>query len=315
VPVTGGAPPGETDVRIVDVDALLPADSPRLAGESEEHARSLAASDAVLPPILVHRDTMRVVDGMHRLRAAVLRGQRRIAVRFVAGSEPAIFVLAVEANITHGLPLSLADREAAAIRILGSHPHWSDRTIAASTGLSARTVGKLRRRSGAAGAPMRVGKDGRARPVDSAEGRRRAGEMIASNPGASLREIARAVGVSPGTVRDVRNRMSRGQDPVTDRQRAAVRVAGPPPVRDPAATLRILRRDPTLRFSDRGRAVLRWLEVRAVVAQERAGVVAATPPHCRALLAEFARGCADSWQAMAEALDRDADDSRLDAAR
>lgn len=39
-------------------------------------------------------------------------------------------------NTHHGLPLTRADRKAAAQRILDIHPHWSDRAIAKVTGLS-----------------------------------------------------------------------------------------------------------------------------------------------------------------------------------
>ncbi|MFD1048734.1 serine hydrolase, partial [Kibdelosporangium lantanae] len=93
----------------VPIDSLLPADSPRLSGESMEHARMLAASEAELPPIVVHRPTRRVIDGMHRLKAAALRGQDDILVRFYEGDDEDAFIVAVETNIAHGLPLSLAD--------------------------------------------------------------------------------------------------------------------------------------------------------------------------------------------------------------
>lgn len=302
--VTGGT-------ELVAIELLRPADSPRLAGVDEGHAWALADSDAVLPPILVHRGTMRVVDGMHRLRAAVLRGQEQVEVRFVDGSGHAVFVLAVEANIAHGLPLSLADREAAAVRILTGYPYWSDRAIAATTGLSAVTVGALRRRGtgGRPQPPTRIGRDGRCRPVNGTEGRRRASELMASNPDASLREIAKAVGMSPGTVLDVRNRLSRGEDPVTNRQRAAEnRPAGRAPgggeVRDRAATLQVLRRDPSLRFSENGRSAVRWLEAHTITTQDWTAVFASIPPHCRGMVADLARGCAESWREMAAALDR-----------
>ncbi|HEY1620466.1 MAG TPA: ParB/RepB/Spo0J family partition protein, partial [Streptosporangiaceae bacterium] len=123
----------------VPVAALLVGDSPRLQGESNEHIRMLAATDAQLPPILVHRPTMQVVDGMHRLRAALLRGQPTISVRFLDGSAEDAFISAVQANIEHGLPLTLADREAAADRIIATHPWRSDRWIATVTGLAAST--------------------------------------------------------------------------------------------------------------------------------------------------------------------------------
>ncbi|MEE3922534.1 ParB/RepB/Spo0J family partition protein [Micromonospora sp. BRA006-A] len=122
-------------MQLLPIACLRAADSPRLAGEDDLHAQTLAETDAPLPPILVHRGTMRVIDGMHRLRAAVLRGETQIAARLFDGTVEAAFVLAVQANVTHGLPLSLADREAAAQRILRSHPHWSDRAVATAAGL------------------------------------------------------------------------------------------------------------------------------------------------------------------------------------
>ena len=134
---------------MVPIGSLLPADSPRLAGEIEEHVRTLAESDAALPPIVVHHSTMRVVDGMHRLRAAALRGDRHIEVGLVEGTAEDAFVLAVRLNAEHGLPLSRQDRTAAALRIIESHPHWSDRRIASVTGLSPGAVGALRGRADA----------------------------------------------------------------------------------------------------------------------------------------------------------------------
>jgi hypothetical protein len=118
-------------VHLVPVGAVRIAGSPRSAGESLEHIRTLADITADLPPIIVHRKSMRVIDGVHRLRAARLRGQPRIAVRFFDGNDNDAFVLAVRTNVAHGLPLSLADRKAAAAQIVASHPHWSDRMIAA----------------------------------------------------------------------------------------------------------------------------------------------------------------------------------------
>ncbi|RQX33168.1 hypothetical protein DLJ57_19775, partial [Micromonospora chalcea] len=132
---------GET----VPVSALLPGDSPRLAGENVEHIRLLAAMHD-LPPILVQRGTMRVIDGMHRLRAAKLRGDETVRVTFFDGDDAAAFLLSVDANIKHGLPLSRADREAAATRILRLYPQWSDRAVAAAAGLSPTTVSGIRRR-------------------------------------------------------------------------------------------------------------------------------------------------------------------------
>lgn len=95
--------------RLPLADIVQP-DSPRLSGLNDEHARLLAHSEATLPPILVNRRTMRVVDGAHRLLAAKLRGQETIDVHFCDCDNDEAFVLAVEKNVTHGLPLSRAER-------------------------------------------------------------------------------------------------------------------------------------------------------------------------------------------------------------
>jgi hypothetical protein len=42
--------------------------------------------------------------------------------------------------MAHGLPLTLADRLAAAARIVTACPYWSDRAVAAVAGLSPKTV-------------------------------------------------------------------------------------------------------------------------------------------------------------------------------
>jgi ParB-like chromosome segregation protein Spo0J len=305
---------------MVPIRLLLPADSPRQVGEDAAHIRVLAESDAVLPPILVHRATMRVIDGMHRVAAARLRGYDTIEVTFFDGSEAEAFVLAVKANVTHGLPLSRSDREAAAARIIASRPRWSDRAIAAATGLAATTVATIRRRTAADSqqSDVRIGRDGRARPVDGAEGRRLASLVIAARPDTSLREIARAAGISPATARDVRERMNRGDDPVPPKLRlqrstpeAPRRRAEPPPARTPAreereptSVLENLRQDPSLRFAESGRALLRWLAGHSIESDDWRAFVEATPPHCANIVAGLARSYAKEWLDFASELDQ-----------
>jgi DNA-binding CsgD family transcriptional regulator len=130
----------------VPISWLLPGLSPRLAGEDERNVRLLTEVSAPLPPLLVHRSTHRVIDGMHRLLAARRRGEEKIAVRLYDCDDADLFVLAVDANVAHGLPLTLNDRAAAADRILETHPGWSDRRIAAKVGLPDRAVGSIRSR-------------------------------------------------------------------------------------------------------------------------------------------------------------------------
>ena len=303
----------EPDVQWVPISSLVPANSPRQAGEDAEHIRMLASVDQRLPPIIVHRSSMRVIDGSHRLAAALLRGEEVIEVQFFDGSEQEAFVLAVQTNIAHGLPLSLADRTQAAERIIGSHPAWSDRAVAVVTGLSARTVGNVRRRSSVGGGERvraRTGRDGRVRPLDKAEGRLRASAVIRSRPGASLREVAREAGVSPSTVRDVRKRIERGEDPVPQVRRGrgdgggVVSGGEVGKGRRLASMLQGLQSDPSLRFTESGRSLLRWIMSRAIRSDERVDVAGRVPPHCTYIVADVARVCADEWLQLANDLEQ-----------
>lgn len=281
----------------VPVAALRIAGSPRSTGENIEHVRTLADTSTELPPITVHRETMRVIDGVHRLRAARLRGQTLIAVRYFDGDENDAFVLAVRTNVAHGLPLSLADRKAAAARIVASHAHWSDRMIASVTGLSAATVARIRRDRPEPAPTSRIGQDGKVRPVNGLERRRLARSMLLGDPTLSLREVARRAGISPETARAVRSRLQAGE---ADRPAPAE----PPP--DWSAIVRHLRNDPALRFSETGRELLRLLDVRAVTAERWAAITSGVPAHCRDSIAQVALECAQIWRAFAERLERTA---------
>lgn len=304
----------------VPLDALLPPDSPRVAGIDAGHAFTLAGLDTQLSPILVQRSTMRVVDGAHRVRAARLRNDDTIEVEFFEGTDCESFVRAVEANLNHGLPLTLQDRRAAAGRIVRSFPEWSDRAVAAVVGLSSKTVATIRQGGSSDRPPaaVRVGRDGRIRPLNPAEGRLRAAQAVARNPGASLREIARMSGVSLGTARDVRERLRRGLGPLPDgcrgdrgparsssitRAESGFESEPAPDDVDFGAALDSLRRDPALRYSDEGRSLLRWLDSRAV-RQDEARFVGRVPPHQAALIATVARGCAAFWDRVATDLER-----------
>lgn len=258
----------------------------------------------------------------------MLRGEDRIAVRFFDGDEKDAFVLAVRANIAHGLPLSLADRTSAAARIISSHPQWSDRAIAAATGLSHKTVAGIRRRTTGASCELdsRVGRDGRIRPLNTTQGREAAAALIAEKPNASLREIARATGISMGTARDVRSRLERGEDPVLRSRRnnhgwceepdqPPTDTRGPRPrgdLKEPSCTtdhytalIHNLRRDPSLRLNETGRSLLRMLDTHAMDAQAWAHLSRAVPARWTDVIAAMARENANAWQRFAQQLEAD----------
>jgi ParB-like chromosome segregation protein Spo0J len=317
---------------LIPVTSLAHGDSPRLSGEVREHTRQLASLETALPPILVHRATMRVIDGIHRLRAALLRGDETIEVEYFDGDEAEAFLVAVRKNTEHGLPLTRADRAAATARIVASHPNYSDRSIAAITGVATKTVAAVRRHIALGDRNLtRIGRDGRVRPLSSAAARRLASEVISKHPEASLRDVAQATGLSPTTVRDVRERIRRGDDPVPPRQRDGDRQSAlahidhgksvpdgrsvfDAQVRDQAERteardrtallLGNLSRDPSLRFSESGRTVLKWLLARAAGPAGWERMIEAIPSHCAYLVADVARGCAEEWSAFADRLEK-----------
>jgi ParB-like chromosome segregation protein Spo0J len=313
-----------TAVVTVPVLSLRPADSPRLNGEDKAHIARLAEIETTLPPILVDRRSMRVIDGMHRLMAASLQGRETIDVTFFDGSEADVFLRAVQENVTHGLPLSQADRRAAAERIIASHPHMSDRAIGQAAGLATKTVAAIRKRStdGVPQSNERVGRDGKVRPLDSAQRRMRAAELLTRQPGASLRDVARATGISPATVLDVRKRLERGDPPAPRKPdatkgavasgndalgltspagpRTASQSAAPP---DLGATVEKLLRDPSLRNNEQGKGMLRLLYVNALGAEQLPCVARVVPPHCVAMIVQLARQYARMWQDLALELD------------
>ncbi|WP_149824890.1 ParB/RepB/Spo0J family partition protein [Streptomyces tailanensis] len=340
-PPTGAGPVGEPGrarrrTAVVDIDSLDASDSPRLGGENRDHVRMLAEQEEPLPPILVHQPTMRVIDGMHRLAAARLRGAGTIEVEYFDGGEDEVFALSVELNIAHGLPLSQADRTAAAERILKTHPYWSDRRVASNAGLAPSTVAAIRRRSTGRSDQLnapRVGRDGRVRPLQATEGRLRASQVIAANPTASLREIAERAGIATATAKDVRDRIRRGEGPLpvappvqpkggaagpggdvgsggavgSGRAVGSGGAAGREGSRMSAAAIGLIlpniRKDPSLR-TEAGRMLLQMLSVHSIGDEAKWQRLARSVPGHRApMLAQAARRCADHWLRLANELE------------
>lgn len=306
-------PLDQVPVMRVAIDSLVIADSPRLAGENTEHIQILANAEGKLPPITVHRRGMRVLDGIHRLRAAQVRGHHEIEVQFFDGNDADAFVIAVKSNIAHGLPLSLADRKAAATQIIASHPQWSDRRIASVTGLAARTIAKARRKSEGqtSSADSRIGQDGRSRPTNSAERRTIASELLTDDPTLSLRHVAKIAGLSPETVRDVRGQLHdhsstpphQGQQQRPDHpthhtkpQRHVTRPGGIQQV------VRQLSSDPTLRSTETGRMLLRLLHIHGISSEKWRELSDNIPAQHKSTIADLAIKCAETWKKFSDML-------------
>jgi hypothetical protein len=310
----------------VGVGELSPGLGLRHGGTNAAHVQVLVdASGAVeLPPILVQEDGWRVIDGLHRLEAAKLRGDDIVKARFVDCTDSEALVLAMKANSSHGLPLSKADRVFGAERILAAHPHWSDRSIATITGLSGKTIASLRNQSvgGAHHGSKRLGRDGRRRPVTPGEGRRRVAEYVIAHPDAPLRQVARETDVSLGTVHDVRTRLLRGANPERNGHRTsatrpathpagevtpAITVApaadGAPLSRkthtDPPATwaeiAAKMANDPTIRYTEGGKKFLRWMSMHAADPQQWREFIDAIPEHWFSVIAPMVDNISQEW--------------------
>jgi ParB/Sulfiredoxin domain len=300
----------------------------RQSGTDAAHVQLLAdaASSEELPAILVQKNSLRIVDGMHRIEVAKLRGEKSINARFVDCSDEDAFMLAVRSNTLHGLPLSRADRIVGAKQILDWHADWSDRAVAAATGLSPKTIASLRRYPAGEVKDLnkRLGRDGKRRPVTGVEGRKRAAEYLIAHPGASLREVAREADVSLGTVHDVRSKLLLGADPIVGRrgsseQQAAIDAATDVGCnrssRGNGASLNVgrpsnprsswsvispkLAKDPTIKYAEGGRAFLRWMTRRVIQPDEWKDFVNAVPAHWKGEISLVAESVADEWHEFA----------------
>jgi ParB-like chromosome segregation protein Spo0J len=262
-----------------------------------------------VPPILVHAPTMRVIDGVHRVMAARSAGWTTIRAVLFDGDETQARIEAVRTNVAHGKPLSLAEREAAAVGILELVPDWSNRRIAGVTGLSPKTVDRLRTRatgdSGqlrgaeeaeAAGrggrSRYRVGRDGKRRPVDPSAVRQQVAEALRADPEASIRAVARRTGASQATVRDVRERLHRGLHEVTS-----------------LAEQRRKRGRPASGIPEQGLGGVvpeefgQWFETRHVEDKDWKEFVDTVPISRVYEIADMARQRSESWRAFASALE------------
>jgi ParB-like chromosome segregation protein Spo0J len=110
-------------------------------GRSEAHVRLLMASDpATWPPLTVSPTgdgAFVIIDGFHRWEAASRLGLDALPCRVVPDAG---YPEAFAANLSHGLPLSLAERKAFARWLAVEEPWLSYRELARRSGLSDKTI-------------------------------------------------------------------------------------------------------------------------------------------------------------------------------
>ena len=130
-------------IRAIQVrEAILP----RMQLDTDAVERYALAFDQ-LPPITVQKDTFVLIDGRHRLAAAPQAVRDHIRIREMDIPDEDLADWAVQANVTHGVPLTQAERMHAAKGLLKRHhPQsggdraWSVAKIAQWAGVSRSTV-------------------------------------------------------------------------------------------------------------------------------------------------------------------------------
>ena len=120
--------------------------SPRTSGVRAEVVEAYAGILDDLPPLTVERDTFRLIDGWHRLAAAFTAEAATDIVRVVEVDVVDPREAAFEANLRHGVPLTLDERVAHMRYLLRAMPDASDGEIARRAGISRVTVWRTRQR-------------------------------------------------------------------------------------------------------------------------------------------------------------------------
>lgn len=303
----GWANAPEVDLALAD---LKPAPSRRANGIDAAHVARLAEMPEKWPPIVVRRGDSTVIDGQHRVAAARGLGLKHVRAVWFEGSNDDAYIEFVRCNVGHGLPLSLEERREAVRHILRTHADRSDRGIAAICGVSPKTVARLRDDLHASGTlaqgTARVGRDGRARPVDAGEVRERIAQELEAYPEASLRFIAKRVGASPETVRSVRNRLGYAGSPVTE--------AAAPVIDAEATVLALLTRrerractwrdDAALATREGGGDFVAWFDATTVDDVDAWNYTGAVPLSRTYEVADEARRRAAFWSSFAETVER-----------
>ena len=304
----GSDPPPPAVVRVQTSD-VRPGVRLRTGKLNRNHLDAIVMSDGDWPPVVIRRADMTIVDGHYRYMAACQLGHTHIDCVYFDGREDSAFLEALRRNRDHGLPLSFRDREAAAREVMKFHPDWSDRRLGAACGLAPGTVGRIRSAvHGATGQDcqlnIRVGRDGRRRPVDPNESRIRVISALRAQPEASLREIARVARVSPATVRAVRaasgsvERHAPDERPVEDDHRIELVPEPAPDICQPLGWVP----DAAVVSTTEGENFAKWFE-RTNLGEEWRAMLSGIPFSRVYEVADEARRRASAWQEFANSVE------------
>jgi ParB-like chromosome segregation protein Spo0J len=283
--------------------------SPR-HGNSFKQIAALAELAGEWEPIVVHRSSMMVVDGHHRLAAARRLGHEEIRVIFFEGTDAEARVEAVRLNVRHGVPLSLAERLAAARQLLGLFPTWSDRQLGEVCALSPRTVSRIRTdlvtpmnevaERGIVRVEKRLGKDGRQYPRAAAALRTEIKRVLQEDEGASLRSVAARTGASPETVRAVRRSLAAAAEETEERPLPAPVMVSTPPTREGHCARWL--EDSACSSTPEGRTFAQWFEDHRVDDESLYAMADAVPLSRIYEIIDDAQRRVTFWSSFADAL-------------
>lgn len=253
---------GESEA--VEIKLLKAGLSPRVAEQDLEHAKALAHRLDDCPPVIVHRATMTIIDGVHRILAAKMLGRKLVKIRYFDGSFEEAYFEGVRANVTHGKPLTLSERELAATKILEMRGEWSNRLVGDMCALSDKTVARLRAAmSSHPDSGSRIGRDGRKRPLGTSEVRTKIATAILDDPRVSTKKLAESFVASPSTIRDVRRRLERGEEPIVRNRRVTDVGYQAPPTQSSGLPIE-WSKDPAINALPNGLAFGRWLDLTSI---------------------------------------------------
>ena len=146
------APPSDGDVRNLHPDdfTIHATVQPRVGLDEAtvaEYGERMTDGD-VFPPVIAFAtgEALVLADGFHRVAAAKRAGLHAITARVKHGTLRDAVLHALRENLTHGLPMTAAERRAGARRLLADPEwsQWSDREIARHCGLTSMSIGRLR---------------------------------------------------------------------------------------------------------------------------------------------------------------------------
>jgi hypothetical protein len=203
-------------------------------------------------------------------------------------------------------PVSADEGRRRVLKVIKERPDASLREIAQAAGVSVSTAHGVR---------CRIRDEGPVQPGDTATGsvpaqrtdsaaftkRTPATRAEPAERGAPAPATVQRTGTAPDSMPRTVQRTGTAPDPAPSRL-ASPRLPAKRRADEAFAGLETLRRDPSLRFTDSGRALLTWLHQRLVVVSEAKHELQAIPPHLLPTVSALAVECADNWRELATEL-------------